>query len=226
MRNKVLSCIYSIVKEIPDSPISIQLITSSGDCSEEQVKEVFNELKESGLLKRKHYFTHVYRLTEEGYNAVKQGAGAHTVQAEETETILNLLLAEDDLDDALIFEMAMHDVPKKFSLRHVLDGEKLFVELKKLIPDLLFLDIKMPCKDGLSCITEIRQNTDYDHMPVIMITSSKAAEHIDGAYSNGANLYITKPDSIKALTKKLEAVFAIDWKTFLYYPGKKDFVLN
>jgi hypothetical protein len=73
MKNKVFSCIYPFVKEIPDSPLSVQLIVSAGACTEAEVKMIFDELKAAGLLKRKNYFTHVYRLTAEGFDMIKEG---------------------------------------------------------------------------------------------------------------------------------------------------------
>jgi RIO-like serine/threonine protein kinase len=73
MKNKVFSCIYPFVKDIPDSPLSVELIVSAGVCTESEVKQIFDELKATGLLKRKHYFTHVYRLTPAGFDQIKEG---------------------------------------------------------------------------------------------------------------------------------------------------------
>jgi PleD family two-component response regulator len=226
MRDQILACIYMFVKDVQDSPISVELIAAGTDFKTSEVKAVFVELREAGYLKRKHYFSHVYRLTEEGFSEVQKGYNRYLTLQNETIPALNLLLAEDDLDDALIFEMALNEQPRKYLLRHVVDGNKLFIELQKLIPDLLFLDINMPCKDGLNCIVEIRQNNRYDNMPVVMITSSNNENHIDIAYSAGANLFVVKPASINTLSKKLEEIFNINWKNFMYYPAKKDFVLN
>jgi CheY-like chemotaxis protein len=226
MRDQILACIYLFVKDVQDSPLSVELIANRHDFNEADVKNVFKELREAGYLKRKHYFSHVYRLTEEGFAEIETAYNRHLATLNATTPPIELILAEDDLDDALIFEMALNDLPKKFAMRHVVDGDKLFVELKKLVPDILFLDINMPCKDGLNCVVEIRQDNRYDNMPVIMLTGSNTNEHIDIAYSAGANLFVLKPASIKSLSKKLEEIFNINWKSFMYYPTKKDFVLN
>ncbi|MCE3283402.1 MAG: response regulator, partial [Chitinophagaceae bacterium] len=82
----------------------------------------------------------------------------------------DVMLAEDDHDDVVIFVTALNDTKIPCDFRHAKDGEALFVELKKAVPNLLFLDIQMPCKDGLSCILEIRKNRKYDRMPVVMFT--------------------------------------------------------
>lgn len=137
----------------------------------------------------------------------------------------NVLLADDDHDDVLIFELALNKVPILVKLRHAKDGEMLFELLRQQIPDIIFLDIKMPCKDGVACIVEIRSNSAYNNIPVIMYTSMKHVKYIDDTYSNGANFYLLKGSSIHELAEKLKKIFSIDWKNVIYYPPKSEFML-
>lgn len=81
---------------------------------------------------------------------------------------LDVILAEDDIDDVLIFDLAVKHIKISIHLRHAKDGDELFTLLKDAIPDLIFLDIHMPCKDGITCILEIRKNPDFHNVPVIM----------------------------------------------------------
>lgn len=137
----------------------------------------------------------------------------------------NVFLAEDDQDDVLIFELALKKLPIVVKLKHAKDGEMLFELLRQQIPDIIFLDIRMPCKDGVACIVEIRRNSEYNHIPVIMYTSMRSMKYVDEAYSNGANFYLLKGNSIHELAEKLKKIFAIDWKNFVYYPPKSEFML-
>jgi CheY-like chemotaxis protein len=138
----------------------------------------------------------------------------------------NVLLAEDDHDDVLIFELALEKVPVSVELRSAEDGERLFELLKELIPDILFLDINLPCKDGVACIAEIRRNSEYNNLPVIMYTSFKSKQYIDRCYQSGANFYIVKGNTINELAEKLKRIFSIDWKNFMYYPPLGEFVMG
>ena len=138
----------------------------------------------------------------------------------------DVLLAEDDNDDVLSFELAMREMPFSFILRNAENGDILFVLLKERIPDILFLDILMPCKDGITCIIEIRKNKDYNHMPVIMYTAMNSEKYIEDSYKNGANFYLLKSNSIHELSEKLKRIFSVDWKNFMYYPPKQQFVLS
>ncbi len=114
----------------------------------------------------------------------------------------DILIAEDDQEDVNIFEIALKETDVVYDLRHAKDGDKLFILLKDRIPYILFLDINMPCKDGVSCITEIRKNRDYDALPIIVYTADLYQKTIDDCYRNGANLYITKPFRIKKLVER------------------------
>jgi DNA-binding NarL/FixJ family response regulator len=135
-------------------------------------------------------------------------------------------LSEDDLDDLLQFELAIKEVSIPVYLRHAKDGEELFVRLKEAIPDLLFLDIEMPCKDGMACILEIRRNPEYNFMPVIMFTSHNRQSFIEESYQNGANYFLLKSSTVKALTEKLELILSKEWRKQLYFPPRNEYVLQ
>ena len=140
--------------------------------------------------------------------------------------IRNVFLAEDDEDDVLIFRLALHKLSIVVELKHASDGDMLLDLLRKEIPDMIFLDIKMRGKDGMSSITEIRSNSEYNHVPVIMYTSLKGEKYVDESYANGANFYLLKANSITQLANKLTMLFSIDWKSYTYYPPKTEFVLT
>lgn len=138
----------------------------------------------------------------------------------------DILLAEDDNDDVVIFELAMNQMDFPYLLRNATDGDTLFVMLKDKVPYILFLDIHMPCKDGIACIVEIRKNKEYDNLPVIMYTSNLASKMVEDSFRNGANFYVTKTNTINALVDKLKKIFAVDWSSYMHYPPQGQFVLS
>ena len=140
--------------------------------------------------------------------------------------IKDILLAEDDIDDVVIFEMALKKLDMPYMLRHAENGDVLFILLKDRVPYIVFLDIHMPCKDGIACIVEIRKNREYDGLPVVMYTSNLSDKIVDECFRNGANLYLTKTNTFSALTEKLRKVFSIDWDDYLHYPPQHQFILS
>lgn len=64
-------------------------------------------------------------------------------------SVHSIMLAEDDEDDRLIFSDILHTLDPVLQLEHVSDGVQLLELLRHFVPDLLFLDLNMPYKNGL-----------------------------------------------------------------------------
>ena len=138
----------------------------------------------------------------------------------------DILLVEDDADDVDIFRSALDKLQLSYELRHAENGDQLFILLEEKIPYILFLDIYMPCKDGVACILEIRKNRRYDKLPVIMYSSFFQEKYIDQSFRAGANYFMTKPTSFMDLVAKMKMILSIDWKNYLHYPNQDDFLIN
>src|SRR5690349_21810721 len=124
----------------------------------------------------------------------------------------HVLIAEDDEDDFQIFSAAISELTFEILLSRAEDGKVLIQFLNDNIPDILFLDILMPYKDGRACIREIRADKRFDELPVITYSSIKQVESTEFFYREGANLYVIKPSSFKELKEILQKILSIDWK--------------
>jgi CheY-like chemotaxis protein len=142
---------------------------------------------------------------------------------------IKILLADDDDDDRVLFQDALNDVNPRTQLKTVEDGEKLMKYLASVDgvhPDIIFLDINMPCKDGKQCLKEIRSNKELDKVPVIMFSTSNYEKDVEETFKNGANLYVSKPSFFKDEVKVLQKIFSLNWQEDLLKPDKKRFVLH
>ncbi|HWB25585.1 MAG TPA: response regulator [Chitinophagaceae bacterium] len=137
-----------------------------------------------------------------------------------------VLLAEDDDDDFFIFSLAAQELSVRIMLTRAENGDILIKLLDENIPDLLFLDLLMPCKDGRTCIKEIRANAKYDKLPIIVYSSMRDLNNIEFCYREGGNLYVFKPSSLPDLKVILEKILSIDWKNIIYYPPFSGFVMS
>lgn len=143
-----------------------------------------------------------------------------------TTTPVNILVAEDDDDDYLIFSIAIKETSFTYLLKRAENGEVLLKCLNDELPDILFLDLLMPCMDGKQCLKEIRANKKYDSLPIIVYSSLNDLNSVEYCYREGSNLYVIKPNSINDLKSILERILAIDWKKTMYFPQKSQFVVN
>jgi DNA-binding response OmpR family regulator len=84
--------------------------------------------------------------------------------------------------------------------------------IEKFIPDMLFLDLNMPYKNGVECIMEIREIKAYDSLPIVVFTISSQVHAIQTAYGFGANLYFVKPTNLSLLVPSLQKILTMDWR--------------
>lgn len=112
------------------------------------------------------------------------------------------LLADDDHDDAELFSEALNRVDPSITFRHVDNGTGVFEFLDKPgnpKPDLIFLDLNMPKMSGWQCLAQLKNNSSYKEIPVIMYTTSSHYRDTEIALDLGAHGLVTKPSEFKIL---------------------------
>jgi len=137
----------------------------------------------------------------------------------------NVFLAEDDLDDVDFFtEIVGEFVPPK-KLQIAYDGFE-FMELlysAPVKPSIIFLDLNMPRKTGLECLQEIKADSDFDNIPVVMISTAIASDGIERSFEQGAHYYMVKPGSYTQFRKSINKIFATDFGTPL---SRQEFLIR
>jgi len=80
------------------------------------------------------------------------------------------ILIVDDEPDAVEFVKAIISDIGEFSIVSAYDGEDGLEKARTLLPDLIVLDVIMPKKDGFEMFYNLRQNSETENIPVIMLT--------------------------------------------------------
>jgi two-component system, chemotaxis family, response regulator Rcp1 len=113
---------------------------------------------------------------------------------------VQILLVEDNPDDIMLTEEALKDAKIANEINAVMDGEAALAYLRgeepyadRERPALVILDLNLPKKDGREVLHEIKQDEDLKQIPVIVLSTSAAAEDIDLTYREHVNAYIQKP---------------------------------
>ncbi len=143
---------------------------------------------------------------------------------------LNILLADDDADDRIFFKQALDELSIPTNLTTVNDGEELMNYLSKSEPgsneiDVIFLDINMPRKNGIECLSEIKQNEKLKHIPVVMFSTSNAWDSINMLFKSGAHVYIHKPSDFSQLKQVIHHALPIAAEN-KFSNGKLKYILN
>ena len=142
---------------------------------------------------------------------------------------LHILLADDDDDDRLFFKDAIEEVKVKTVVTMVNDGVELMDYLLNPeihLPNLVFLDLNMPRKNGMECLKEIRSNNKLKDLSIAIYSTSAMEKDIEETFVKGANIYIKKPNDFEVLKNILAKVITINWQYHTSGLNKENFLLN
>ena len=143
---------------------------------------------------------------------------------EMSNSVQHLVLADDDSDHGVLFKRILRELAPEIHFKQVYNGEELLKFLYMYKTDLLFLDLRMPCKNGHECLDEIKSNPVLNDLPIIVYSSSCQISDIQKSFSHQADVYMVKPFSGEHLKKALQMVLAIDWKGNL--PIRRHYFMN
>lgn len=141
---------------------------------------------------------------------------------------LRLLLADDDIDDRFFFKEALDKLSISTQLTTIDDGERLMTYLSEnahKLPDVLFLDLNMPRKNGSECLKELKLNNKLQQLPVIIYSTSLHEAVADELYENGAHFYVRKTN-LTELKKVLHGVLKMMIEKKFTRPLRNEFVFS
>lgn len=140
-----------------------------------------------------------------------------------------IFLADDDVDDRVLFEDALREVCKETKLATANDGQEMMNKLAATVPpepDVIFLDLNMPVKNGFECLAELKSAHKLKNIPVIILSTSSEKEYVDKVYAQGADYYLCKPDSFNTLKKAIGSILGFDWTDHERQPARDRFMLS
>lgn len=128
--------------------------------------------------------------------------------------VIEILLIEDDHDDA---EMTVHALKKHNlvnNLLHIDEGEKaldfLYAE-ENDAPKLILLDLKMPRVDGIQILRKLKGDPAKRDIPVIALVSSKEGKNYVESFQLRADAYMVKPVDFKKFFTAISDI-GLTWK--------------
>lgn len=142
---------------------------------------------------------------------------------------LNIYLADDDNADCLLFKEALDELPVKVSLTIVHDGEQLLNLLSQKrnpLPDVLFLDLNMPRKNGFAALGQIKRNDKLLDLPVIVYSTANDPARIRMVFRDAAHYYIRKPNKFSELKQVIYKALTLIAEKNASMPKEENFVLT
>ena len=109
-----------------------------------------------------------------------------------------ILLVEDNPDDVIMIREAFEQSLTPIQLYVVSNGERAIKFVQRTDadaprPSLILLDLNLPIRNGLDVLAELKSDTEFLSIPIVVLTTSQAPNDIQQCYSLHANAYIIKP---------------------------------
>lgn len=143
--------------------------------------------------------------------------------------VMKIALADDDSDDRMFFEEAIDAIKIATELSLFVDGKQLMdhlLQTKTILPEIVFLDLNMPIKNGMQCLKEIRRDKRLQNLCVAIYSTSSSEKDIEETFVQGANIYINKPNSYGGLKKAIEKVLQMNWQYHTSNLNRHNFLLR
>lgn len=126
---------------------------------------------------------------------------------------VRVLVADDNEDHLFFIERALGQIEGDLQVDTVQDGVEVMDYLHrrgdfadKERPHLILLDLRMPRRDGIEVLEELKADPKFRKIPVCVLTSSDRPEDIEAAYNSGGNSYVVKPSDLKGILEELQIV--------------------
>ncbi|NLX07093.1 MAG: response regulator [Phycisphaerae bacterium] len=137
-----------------------------------------------------------------------------------TKRSADILMVEDNPGDAMLVEECLKNSRTRCRVHVMEDGVEAMAFLHREgkyadvpRPDLIFLDLHVPRKDGREVLQEIKNDDALKAIPVIVFTSSTAEEDLTDVYDLRANCCVIKPTMLDQLQELLQAIEAFWFET-------------
>jgi CheY-like chemotaxis protein len=138
-----------------------------------------------------------------------------------------ILLGEDDPDDVIFIRRAFESADVEHELITARDGQEVldclnhegrFRDRPPGEPSVIILDHRMPIRDGLTVLADLKQDPVFKHIPVVMYSGAMTRQQIDQAYELGVSAFVQKPGDFSTFIR-LFSCLGLFWTRGNVHPG-------
>ena len=115
-----------------------------------------------------------------------------------------ILVADDEPNIVTALEFLLER--NGYQVRTARNGDEALKAIESDPPDLVLLDIMMPVKSGYEVCRRIREEPEWRHIKVVMLSAKGRDAEVSKGLAMGADLYVTKPFSTRELLGQIQAL--------------------
>ena len=142
------------------------------------------------------------------WDQVQQLAPGHAVRA---------LIADDVAENRQVLRSLLEDIGVE--VQTVADGQQALTALEQRLPDIVFMDIRMPVMDGRQALKRIRAQADWAGLKTVAISASTLDHQRQAVLDGGFDAFIGKPFHFGVVCRALAELLEVK---FIYEGGEQD----
>lgn len=117
-----------------------------------------------------------------------------------------ILVADDEPNIVVALEYLLQH--SGYEVLIARDGEDALKQIEAHVPDLVLLDVMMPLRSGYEVCKLIREQTEWRHIKIVMLSAKGRDAEVNKGLAIGADLYVTKPFSTRELVNQINGLLA------------------
>ena len=123
----------------------------------------------------------------------------------------SILLVEDDLDDVELMAQSLKDNAIAHEMETISQGDKVvpYLEACDTLPDIVILDLNLPKLHGREILARLKTSTRLGVLPVAILTTASSQQEKDQCFKLGADVFITKPSTIKGFDEMVASIIQV-----------------
>ncbi|SJZ47033.1 response regulator [Sediminibacterium ginsengisoli] len=124
---------------------------------------------------------------------------------------IKILLIEDDQDDIELLQETLRENGIDYELELIKDGGQVAGYLGNVreAPDVIVMDFNLPKIHGREILRDIRSATGFQHVPIVILSTSSATEDINYSYNQGASRYLIKPTTLAGIRNVVDVIVSL-----------------
>lgn len=129
---------------------------------------------------------------------------------------MTIFYVDDDAEDLDFFRDVVQSLDRKINLFTHDSGDEMLDALKNPppSPQVIFLDLNMPGKNGFELLGELRGEERWKNIPIVVFSTSSDDANVEKSFNMGANFYLPKQTSYADFKKSIDHTLTINWNNF------------
>ncbi|WP_089694535.1 response regulator [Chryseobacterium culicis] len=142
---------------------------------------------------------------------------------------MNVIVADNDENTLIFFKNILKELKISIKVQCFSNGKDVMDYLSNedaVVPEIVFINYKIPGKESMECLEEIESNSKFNNMVTAIFSDPIPENEVEDIFVKGAHIFMKKPECFDRLKKVLTEVITINWQYHTSGLNKDHFILK